>query len=535
MEQYSSSQKLISPDVLTQFRKLDLNYWMHPEKFIEFVNQPPSFKNIPNQISQKILNYTNRDNWCQILKKQYSKIDRSDPIHAQINKFQSESTFAVTCAHQPCLLGGPLYWWIKIAHTIKIARELNIQYPQYHFIPVYYSGNEDHDFDEINHLWIFNKKLAWNTLQTGPVGRMSLDGMNELFEEILSFFTNDEEAKKLICSIQALKEEAECYEGFLMHFVHFLFGSYGLVYFNPDQVEAKKILIPILSKELTEQMVLEHTSSKIKGLESLTYPIQANPRDINIFYLAPQYRSRIVLENKIFSTIDKKYNWTSQEILEELNSNPENFSPNVLIRPLFQETLLPNLMFIGGGAEIAYWLQLKDIFAYCTITFPMLKRRASVVLIGENAQNKIANLGLNNFDFLEPISQIEEKLIKLKSNFPQELELIGNEISLGYEKLIQLSKNIIKGDNTGLLAEIKKMENILDKLLHKLQKDEKLKFETDLTKVQKIKESLFPDNNLQERKESGFQYFMQYGWSFIDELIEKLPGDNDSLVVLLEK
>ena len=294
-------------------------------------------------------------------------------------------------------------------------------------------------------------------------------------------------------------------------------------------------MIPILSKELTEHMVLEHTSSKIKGLESLTYPIQANPRDINIFYLAPQYRSRIVLENKIFSTIDKKYNWTSQEILEELNSNPENFSPNVLIRPLFQETLLPNLMFIGGGAEIAYWLQLKDIFAYCTITFPMLKRRASVVLIGENAQNKIANLGLDNFDFLEPISQIEEKLIKLKSNFPQELELIGNEISLGYEKLIQLSKNIIKGDNTGLLAEIKKMENILDKLLHKLQKDEKLKFETDLTKVQKIKESLFPDNNLQERKESGFQYFMQYGWSFIDELIEKLPGDNDSLVVLLEK
>ena len=221
--------------------------------------------------------------------------------------------------------------------------------------------------------------------------------------------------------------------------------------------------------------------------------------------------------------------------MEELNSNPENFSPNVLIRPLFQETLMPNLMFIGGGAEIAYWLQLKDIFAYCTITFPMLKRRASVVLFGENAQNKIANLGLEYFDFLEPISQIEEKLIKLKSNFPQELELIGNEISLGYEKLIQLSKNIIKGDNTGLLAEIKKMENILDKLLHKLQKDEKLKFETDLTKVQKIKESLFPDNNLQERKESGFQYFMQYGWSFIDELIEKLPGDNDSLVVLLEK
>jgi uncharacterized protein YllA (UPF0747 family) len=102
---------------------------MHPVKFIKFINQSPSFKNIPNQISQKILNYTNRDNWCQILKKQYSKIDRSDPIHTQINKFQSENTFAVTCAHQPCMLGGPLYWWIKIAHTIKIVQRVKYSLP----------------------------------------------------------------------------------------------------------------------------------------------------------------------------------------------------------------------------------------------------------------------------------------------------------------------------------------------------------------------------------------------------------------------
>ncbi|MBK7305174.1 MAG: bacillithiol biosynthesis cysteine-adding enzyme BshC [Saprospiraceae bacterium] len=534
MNKYSSTYKLISPDSITQFKKMDLDYWMHPEKFSEFINLLPLYQNIPEQINQKNSNYTHRDEWYEIIKKQYAKISISDPIHHQINRFKNNNCFAITCAHQPCMLGGPLYWWIKIAQTIKISRELNKLYPQFHFVPVYFSGNEDHDLDEINHFWLFNNKIIWPTNQKGPVGKMNLVGLKEMFDDVMSYFTNNEDAKNLIGEIQQFLNVSESYGDFMMHFVHYLFGSYGLVYFNPDQIESKKILLPVLAKEFADRISVHYTADKIMRLESLGYPIQAKPREINIFYISDQYRGRIVFEGEKFATHDQVFSWTNSELLSELNTYPERFSPNVLLRPVYQESLIPNLMFIGGGAEIAYWLQLKDLFNHCNVTFPILKRRASVMMCSSSLQKRIANLGLELNDFLNPTSIVEEKLLHLKSDFPHEIEQIRNDLLSGFEDLVKLSNTNFKSGNTSLIAEIKKIEHSIEKLFHRLFKEEKLKFETDVTKVTKIKEVLFPDNLLQERRESGIQYFIQNGRPFIDDLIENIPGEGDKLVLLLE-
>ena len=132
-----------------------------------------------------------------------------------------------------------------------------------------------------------------------------------------------------------------------------------MVVIDGNDAALKRLFIPIVASELSSSTAFKSISDTIKTLKAIDsdYKVQVNPRELNLFYLKDDLRERIVKIDGVYSVLNTQLSWDLQGILEELNLFPERFSPNVIMRPLFQETILPNLCYIGGGGELSYWLQ----------------------------------------------------------------------------------------------------------------------------------------------------------------------------------
>ena len=226
--------------------------------------------------------------------------------------------------------------------------------------------------------------------------------------------------------------------------------------------------------------------------------------------------------------------FSEDEIIREINNFPERFSPNVLLRPFFQEKILPNLAYIGGGSEIAYWLQLKSFFNHKALTFPILAVRSSVLLVSDKTLKKckkldikISDLFLNNHElskfYLTKIGELKIDLSDLKKT-----------VKDNFIKLHALSLKTDKSFLGALKAQEKKQLNGLDNLEKKLFRAQKKKHKEKLERLILIKKELFPNNSLQERQINFSEFYKNYGQEFIDILIDNLiPFNNNFLVISL--
>lgn len=332
----------------------------------------PKLENFEDQILEKKNNFDNtkRETLVAVLQKQYLNVETSVLTQQNIEALNNSNTFTVTTGHQLNLFSGPLYFLYKIISTINLTTELKAKYPTYNFVPVYWMATEDHDFEEINYFNFKGKKFRLNKESTGPVGRLSTDGLADFLDVYkleLGSSTNSETLKKLFENAYVSHSNLADATRFL---ANALFSDYGLVILDADNTDLKRIFIPYVKEELLHQsshkLVLE-TAEKLNE-----YTIQVNPREINLFYIEDNLRERILFEDGKYKVNHTKIEFSESEILTLLENHPEKFSPNVILRPLYQEVILPNLCYIGGGGEIAYWLELKSFFESAQVTVPML-------------------------------------------------------------------------------------------------------------------------------------------------------------------
>jgi len=297
-----------------------------------------------------------------------------------IELLHHENTFTITTSHQLNLFTGPLYFLYKIISVINLTNELKAAYPENNFVPVYWMATEDHDFDEINYFNFKGKKVQWSRQASGAVGRLNtedLDKVLDVFTANLGFGANSNGIKKLFkCAYLDHKNLADA----TRFLANELFGIYGLVIVDADDRDLKSLFAPYVKKELTEQTSFTKVSETNEKINSLGFNVQVNPREINLFYLKEDLRERIVEQNGTYFVNDTDISFTKSELLAELEKHPERFSPNVIMRPLYQEVILPNLCYIGGGGELAYWFQLKSYFKAVNVPFPMLLLRNSVLV-----------------------------------------------------------------------------------------------------------------------------------------------------------
>jgi bacillithiol biosynthesis cysteine-adding enzyme BshC len=517
------------------FSKTVTDYIDQQTPLKEFFNYPPSLQGVKKAIEDRKKFPYNRNVLVQVLQKQYSSVASSDKTKYNIESLASANTFTFTTAHQNNIFTGPLYFIYKILHTIKLAEHCKANLPGYNFVPVFYMGTEDADLDELNHIYLGGEKLTWNTSQTGAVGRMKIDKdltrLIGLMEGQLSVLPN---GSGIVNLMKECYKEGDTIQFSTFNMVNALFGQYGLVVLLPDNAELKKQVIPIFKDDLLNQTASAIVEKTAERLSNAGYKVQANPREINLFYLKDDIRERIEKRNIHYSILNAQLSFKEDELLKELNNHPDRFSPNVILRGLYQETILPNLAFIGGGGETAYWLQLKDLFIHYKVPFPMLVLRNSFLIVEKKWQERIAKLGFTIEDFFLSRQELMNRIVLNESK--NEVKLNGSLTEL--EQLYENFKKQASAVDSSLEKHVEALKlrtvHRLQELEKKMLRAEKRKFSDQQRQIDTIKENLFPANGLQERYENFSYYYAKWGKEFIDLLYKHSLNLEQEFVILNE-
>lgn len=524
----------IEPSDSHGFSKMDLAYWCHPEQFRELLNNGDFYKDIEKKIIER-KSFPLRNEIQSILKKQYSTITPKSKAHEAIELLGHENSFTVVCAHQPCLLGGPWYWLYKITTTLSICHQLRIKYKDYHFIPVYFIGSEDHDFEEINHVHIFHQKLSWNEESGKSTGHLPVNGLTSVLDQLEQLFPGNEFASNFIHKQHLNLSNSSNYGNYYQQFVDDLFGDFGLVSFNPNDESAKPFLKEILDKEIKDEFIYQSTKKANDWIEHNGFTLQVNPRPVNLFYQTLNARVRLDKHSPdSFSLKDNSQHWDFSALVKEIFSHPERFSPNVLMRPLYQETLFPNLVFVGGGAEISYWLQLKYCFDQIGLSYPVLVRRMSGVYCNKAIQAKISKTIFRPIDFLNALPELESKYVSTHTDqYPIHEDAI-NQLNDKLDDMSRQIQGIDESTRVSMEADLHKIRKLLETISSKQSRYIKHRHDSEIKSIQNIKEALFPAQQLQERHFNFLPSYFEYGPELIKSLIRCYTIDTPNFYLIEE-
>ena len=372
-------------------------------------------------------------------------------------------------------------------------------------------ASEDHDFAEINHFNLFGNQYTWETAQEGAVGRFSTGDMDQILQvipELPQFF-------------QDAYGQGQTLAQATRHIVNELFGDSGLIVVDADHPKLKQQFIPIIQDELAHHHTNALVQKSSEKMLQMGYKTLVTPREINLFYLTDETRRRLVKKDGRYEVLGTDISFSAKEIKSLLDKHPECFSPNVVLRTLYQETILPNLAYIGGPGELSYWLQFKSTFDHYNVPFPVLLPRNCALIINKGQMKKINKLELQVDDlFLQApalkttfINRTAEQLLDLN----RERELLEKLFMLIIDKAQQ-----VDGSLAGYVrAEESKMRKILEHIEKRLKKAEEQKQETSIKQLMTLKDKLFPQGGLQERHDNFLNFYLNNP-QFIMELQEHL-------------
>ncbi|GGW70959.1 bacillithiol biosynthesis cysteine-adding enzyme BshC [Winogradskyella epiphytica] len=516
------------------------NYLDENEELKDFYHRFPKLENFKAQIEEKQSNTKDtqkesRKVLVEVLKSQYKNLETSELTTEHIQSLASENTFTITTGHQLNLFTGPLYFLYKIISTINLTKQLRDTYPAYNFVPVYWMASEDHDFEEINYFNFKGKKIKWTSEQTGAVGHFNTEGLEAVFEVISAEFGPGRNAEQLKLWFKEAYLNHDNLADATRYLANELFGKHGLVILDADDENLKRLFIPQMYKELLEQTAFKQVSETNKKLEELDLKIQVNPREINLFYIKDGLRERIIENDEVYSVLDTDITWTKEALLKHLDEFPHRFSPNVIMRPLYQEVILPNLCYIGGGGEMIYWLQLKSNFEAQNVTFPMLLLRNSALVKSEKQATKLENLQISNQDlFLDRQSFINKKVRQISNieiDFSSQVQHLKEQFKNLFDLAEQTDKSFIGAVKAQEVKQIKGLKHLEKRLLNAQKK----KLADQIARCTELQEQLFPNQSLQERNTNFSELYLEYGEQLIPELLKALePLKGEFLILTLD-
>ena len=516
------------------FTKMICDYLDENPSLSTFYNRFPKLENFRPQFEEKRsqLSLAQRRMLAKRIMFQYDGNSLSQTTLSNIDLLCESGTFTVTTGHQLNLFTGPLYFLYKIFSTINLAEQLNHKYPKHYFVPVYWMATEDHDFDEINYFNLFGNKIEWQRDASGAVGELSTEGLKNVKEILKKKLGPGKNAEKLISYFAEAYQKNTNLADATRYLANSMFWEYGLVIVDGNDPELKKEFIPYAEKELTENLSFKKVSETTEKLTDLGFSEQVHPREINLFYLKENLRERIIEKEGRFYVNETDISFSKEEILKELHENPERFSPNALLRPLYQEVVLPNLCYIGGGGELAYWFQLKDYFEAVQVPFPILLLRNSALLVPKMLSEKMKVLNVKVEDLFLPQHELMTKhmlgISEIAIDFSQQKEFLKQQ----FKDLYKVAKQTDVSFLGAVGAQEKKQLNGLDNLEKRLLKAQKRKHSEELDRVKNIQNQLFPNHSLQERQLNFSEFYLEFGEELLDLLKENLNPLDGNFTVL---
>ncbi len=477
-----------------QFPALLLDYLDQKPSLNTFYNEYPSIKNAGKVIAEREqFDPVKRKTLVQVLEKQYDKILSKPDFSALLDN----RTFTVTTGHQLNIFTGPLYVIYKIVTTVNLARALQKAYPEYRFLPVYWMATEDHDFDEIASLHVFGQTHKWQGAHTGAVGRLNPKELEKIAKQLPEQPTLFARA---YAENETLADAVRCY-------MHELFGKDGLICLDADDADLKRHFLPVIKEELLTPRSANLVAQNTEKLASLGYHTPVSAREINLFYLEGSLRERIVFDGDVYKVLNTDRSFSKQEIIALADAHPEYFSPNVVLRPLYEEIILPNLAYIGGPSEVPYWMQLKGVFDAYAVPFPMLIPRNFAIYVNKHQQQKIEKLDITYQDlFLDEVS-LRKTYVESHSrntlNLDDEKQIFDAMFATILEKAVAIDKTMdgaVKAEQTRLL-------HLLEHLENRLRKAEERNYASEIDQLLNLKNKLFPGGVAQERYDNLLSFY----------------------------
>ncbi len=510
------------------FSSLITDYLDQKVELKQFYNRFPALENFKEQIDEKSKFFTSEKRKVLVnsLRKQYLDLKLSAEVEANLESLLQNNTFTITTGHQLNLFTGPLYFLYKIVSAINLASALKKEYPQNHFVPVYWMATEDHDFEEINYFNLNGKKFKWNSTQPeagkDAVGNLHTEGLAEVYALFSAEVGGSKTAEHLKDLFQKSYLEHENLSEATRFLANELFKNYGLIIIDGDDQDLKKEFSPYLRKELFEQLSYKTTGPAIKKLDGLGYGVQVNPREINLFYLNNGLRERLVEQEGRFFVNDTQISWNREEMEVELENYPWRFSPNVDTRPLYEEVILPNLCYIGGGGELAYWFELKEYFKNAQVPFPVLLLRNSALIVTAKQEKKREKLGISHGELFlkqhELINRQVRRISNIDIDFSKQKQHLVEQFKAMYELAEQTDVTFL---NAVKAQEVKQLKG-LDHLEKRLLGAQRRKLKDEVTRIAQLQNILFPFKGLQERHTNFSEMYLEYGEELIPALVENL-------------
>ncbi len=516
------------------FSKTILDYIQQKPELSPFYSHQPTMQSFASAIEAKKKHPVDRQVLVNQLHHKYKEYNLTPSALTtnNIDSLAADNTYTVTTGHQLSIFGGPMYSIYKIITTINLAKKLKEEYPENNFVPVYWLASEDHDFEEVNNISVYGKKLIWNENTAGACGKINTNSIKPIIAELKNIIGNQTNAENLFTLLESCYGNDKNLSQATFEFIFNWMDEFGLIILEPNEKEFKKLFVPIIKKDILEQNSYTKITSTNKILEELGQEVQVNPREINFFYLDENIRERIVLEDSIYKVLNTEITFTEAELIQEIENNPDKFSPNVALRPVYQEIILPNLAYVGGPGESIYWLQLKSTFDFYKIPFPVIMLRNCALIIDEVSNKRLSNLEISLEDIFQDFNQLINDFVKNKSENELKLHEEKNQI----QKLFSQLEEKVKGIDPTLVAVVSaektKTINSLGGLESKINKAEKRKFEIEISQIEKVKEKLFPNGSLQERHDNFIPYYLKYGKDFFRILSQHFDPFKNQFLIL---
>lgn len=511
-----------------------------PQLIKDFLNQKIegfeenifSLEHFRKQIHLKQESFTleQREVLFDALEQQLSGFTLSGKQKENLINLNLPDTFTITTGHQLNLFSGPVFFVYKILQTIKTCSYLKFNFPDFNFVPVYWMASEDHDFAEINHFKTENNYYEINEKSGGPVGRIEVSD-TFFISEFEKEFKDSVFGTELILMLKEAYKVGSTLTEAIKILVNRLFSDFGLLIIDGDSKELKNQVKDIFKDEILNSSLYNTSKEKVKFLTEKYGKVQVNPREINLFYLS-ETRDRVDFEGNKYKIVDTTIHFTSEEILNELESSPEKFSPNALMRPVYQERVLPNLAYIGGNAEIMYWLELKDYFRQINIPFPILIPRNSMLFLQEKTLKKMNKLNLRMDDFFQNFTSITNNRILEDSSILKLLEEKEGLLINSFSQLQSIAEttdqsfgNMVKAEE---VRQLKSFQRMKKRLLHA----EKIKQSELLERLENLFLDVHPSKTWQERVYNFSVFFADFGYSWLETCLEEMVVQESKLIIV---
>ncbi len=467
-----------------------------------------------------------REVLVDVLKKQYADSGiLNSATEATIAKLLKPDTYTVTTGQQVGILLGPLYTPLKILSAVALCSDLKKKYTDRDFIPVFWMASEDHDIDEIRSFIIQGKKYTCPIQYYGPAGRMPcaavLDWLHQT--DVFSIIPN---WRQLLTDAYSLPTLALA----TRYLVHQLFGQFGLLCVDADDAQLKLSFASIMEDDIFNEGSYAFSRPAIEIIEH-RYPVQLQGRNINFFYLNDTYRERIEKDARGFKTADQRFIWDSDALKKEIQSYPERFSPNALMRPVYQEFILPNIATFGGAAEIAYWLELKSVMEHYSVAFPALLLRNSAVLLDGASFHRLENSGFTWADLLLPLINLERRKLFDESNGMLNLSDDLEAFDTLFTQIVQKATLVNQPTQRSATSMQVRMKKQLDNFQKKLIREARKKESIGLNQIRSVYQTIFPNGALNERSESLFSFMSSEHSALLKALLAAMSPTGNLLIM----